>query len=134
MNAQAPAGWYPDGQGNERYWDGSAWTEQLRHPEVADATSAASSSAQKEGAFSKLRKVAADKHAEKRSAREELDRKQADDAHAEVVHVDPDRLPGWFPFAAGGGVVAETGGRKPTRSPAAPRFCPPSHCCLSRWR
>jgi len=107
MNAQAPAGWYPDGQGNERYWDGSAWTEQLRHPEVADATSAASSSAQKEGAFSKLRKVAADKHAEKRSAREELDRKQADDAHAEVVHVDPDRLPGWFPFAAGGGVVAD---------------------------
>lgn len=74
MNAQAPAGWYPDGRGNERYWDGSAWTEQLRQPGVADATSAASSSAQKEGAFSKLRKAAADKQAEKRSAREELDR------------------------------------------------------------
>ena len=82
MNAQAPAGWYPDGQGNERYWDGSAWTEQLRHPEVADATSAASSSAQKEGAFSKLRKAAADKKAEKRSAREELGRKQAEYAQA----------------------------------------------------
>lgn len=52
MNAQAPAGWYPDGRGNERYWDGSAWTEQLRQPGVADATSAASSNAQKEGAFS----------------------------------------------------------------------------------
>lgn len=82
MNAQAPTGWYPDGQGNERYWDGSAWTEQLRKPEVADATSAANSSAQKEGAFSRLRKAAADKQAEKRSAKEELDRKQAEHAQA----------------------------------------------------
>ena len=82
MNAQAPAGWYPDGRGNERYWDGSAWTEQLRQPGVAYATGTANSSAQKEGAFSKLRKVAADKHAEKRSAREELDRKQAEYAQA----------------------------------------------------
>ena len=23
-----PAGWYPDGQGSHRWWDGSAWTEQ----------------------------------------------------------------------------------------------------------
>ncbi|MBO9579157.1 MAG: DUF2510 domain-containing protein, partial [Microbacteriaceae bacterium] len=29
--AAAPAGWYPDStQGQERYWDGSAWTDQLR--------------------------------------------------------------------------------------------------------
>ena len=29
---QPPAGWYPDpgGAGRERYWDGSAWTEQAR--------------------------------------------------------------------------------------------------------
>lgn len=32
MSEQAPAGWYPDGQGNERYWDGSAWTEHVRTP------------------------------------------------------------------------------------------------------
>lgn len=82
MNAQALAGWYPDGQGNERYWDGSTWTEQLRQPGVADATSAARSSAQREGAFSKLRKAAADKLAEKRLTREELDRKQAEYAKA----------------------------------------------------
>jgi hypothetical protein len=75
-----PAGWYPQPDGQQRYWDGelwtehfapgvhaeanalplrnwdgSAWTEQLRQPGVAYATSAASSSAQKEGAFSKLR-------------------------------------------------------------------------------
>ena len=26
-DAQAPAGWYPDGQGGQRWWDGTAWTE-----------------------------------------------------------------------------------------------------------
>lgn len=26
-DAAAPAGWYPDGNGGQRYWDGSAWTE-----------------------------------------------------------------------------------------------------------
>lgn len=32
VSEQAPAGWYPDGSGNERYWDGAAWTEHLRSP------------------------------------------------------------------------------------------------------
>lgn len=27
---QAPAGWYPVGDGTERYWDGSQWTDQIR--------------------------------------------------------------------------------------------------------
>jgi hypothetical protein len=82
MNAQAPAGWYPDGHGNERYWDGSAWTEQLRIPGGTDVTSAAAPGAKKDGAFSKLgatvKKAAADKHA----AKEELGRKQAEDGQA----------------------------------------------------
>lgn len=30
MSEQAPAGWYPDGQGNERFWDGASWTENIR--------------------------------------------------------------------------------------------------------
>jgi hypothetical protein len=33
MTQQAPAGWYPDPNkqaGQERYWDGQAWTEQTR--------------------------------------------------------------------------------------------------------
>jgi hypothetical protein len=82
MSAQAPEGWYPDGHGNERYWDGSAWTSHLRPPVGANATTAANSSAKKEGAFSKLKKAAADKQAEKRSARDDLDRKQAEYARA----------------------------------------------------
>lgn len=27
MSQQQPAGWYPDSQGNQRYWDGAQWTE-----------------------------------------------------------------------------------------------------------
>ena len=82
MGEHAPAGWYPDQEGNIRYWDGAAWTEHVsRQPGEADATSA-EASAKKEGTFSKLRKAAADKQAEKRSAREELDRKQAEAARA----------------------------------------------------
>jgi hypothetical protein len=30
-----PAGWYPDGQGSLRWWDGSAWTEQTQPLEQA---------------------------------------------------------------------------------------------------
>lgn len=26
-----PAGWYPDGQGGQRYWDGARWTEHQAH-------------------------------------------------------------------------------------------------------
>lgn len=29
MSEQAPAGWYPQPDGSQRYWDGSAWTEQV---------------------------------------------------------------------------------------------------------
>ncbi|MFT4210562.1 MAG: DUF2510 domain-containing protein, partial [Microbacterium sp.] len=27
-----PAGWYDDGQGQTRYWDGTAWTEHVAPP------------------------------------------------------------------------------------------------------
>jgi hypothetical protein len=46
---EAPEGWYPDPQADadERYWDGSTWTEQTRMRPTAvahqrDATAAAS--------------------------------------------------------------------------------------------
>ncbi len=29
MSQQQPAGWYPDSQGNQRYWDGTQWTEHV---------------------------------------------------------------------------------------------------------
>ncbi|HNM98462.1 MAG: DUF2510 domain-containing protein [Nocardioidaceae bacterium] len=28
-NYNAAPGWYPDGQGNQRYWDGAAWSEHV---------------------------------------------------------------------------------------------------------
>ncbi len=30
MSNSTPAGWYPDGQGNERWWDGTRWTDDTR--------------------------------------------------------------------------------------------------------
>lgn len=27
-----PAGWYDDGQGNQRWWDGEKWTEEFQQP------------------------------------------------------------------------------------------------------
>ena len=30
MSEQTPAGWYPADEYNERYWDGSAWSDQVR--------------------------------------------------------------------------------------------------------
>ena len=29
---QAPAGWYPDSTGEQRFWDGAKWTEQTQPP------------------------------------------------------------------------------------------------------
>jgi len=33
----APAGWYPDADGRQRYWDGSAWLDLPAPPPLADA-------------------------------------------------------------------------------------------------
>ncbi|AYF98020.1 DUF2510 domain-containing protein [Protaetiibacter intestinalis] len=30
--AKAQAGWYDDGQGRQRWWDGAAWTDQYQDP------------------------------------------------------------------------------------------------------
>ena len=31
--ANAAAGWYDDGEGRQRWWDGSAWTDQYQEPQ-----------------------------------------------------------------------------------------------------
>lgn len=79
MSTQAPAGWYPDREGRDRYWDGCRWTDEVRDSAAAGINSD-DLRASKESAFSRLRKVAADKQADKRAAKEELERKQAEDA------------------------------------------------------
>ena len=80
MSEQAPAGWYPDGSGNERYWDGSAWTDQLRTPvptapmlPPAPATRADADAVESEttGMWSKLGSSVKKAAADKRAAREE---------------------------------------------------------------
>lgn len=70
MSEQAPAGWYPDGSGDERYWDGSAWTAHVRSPQPAPpAPPIADDTA---NVFSKLgsavKKAASDKKASKDEA------------------------------------------------------------------
>jgi len=84
MSEQAMAGWYPDGQGNERYWNGSAWTDQMR---PLDATGAGSPGTKKEGAFAKLGSSIKKAAADKKLAKGELARKQAEDAQAAGVLV-----------------------------------------------
>lgn len=37
-----PAGWYPDGNGQERWWDGSGWTDHVRPPAQAAPAAPAS--------------------------------------------------------------------------------------------
>lgn len=36
MTEQHPAGWYDDGSGQQRWFDGQAWTEQTRIPPISD--------------------------------------------------------------------------------------------------
>lgn len=43
--SQAPAGWYPQPDGTQRYWDGNAWTEHIASPPVPAPASTAPSTA-----------------------------------------------------------------------------------------
>lgn len=75
MTEQPAAGWYPDADGIERFWDGTAWTDQVRALALPEA-------ARKSGAFSKLGAAVKNAAAEKKAAKEELARQQAADAAA----------------------------------------------------
>jgi hypothetical protein len=40
MTQSTPPGWYPDGQGGQRWWDGNQWTEHTLPPDTSDRPSA----------------------------------------------------------------------------------------------
>lgn len=84
MSQQAPAGWYPDGTGNERFWDGSAWTEQLRVPATPPpaAPSATAAEAKPAGVFSKMGSAVRRANADRKSAKEEAVRDHEERARA----------------------------------------------------
>ncbi len=82
MVEQAAAGWYPDGHGNERYWDGSAWTEQLRHPQATGPTSPPISTQRRDSALTRIGAVVKKVGADKKEAKDEARRKQTKDAAA----------------------------------------------------
>lgn len=74
MSQQTPAGWYPDDQGTTRYWDGTAWTEHIHDPGASATTL---TSGKRDGAFSRLKRAASDRSAEKRDAKEAQEQKWA---------------------------------------------------------
>lgn len=49
MSDQAPAGWHPQPDGRERYWDGQQWTDQFRPAHGLAATPAAAPATKKKG-------------------------------------------------------------------------------------
>lgn len=80
MSEQAPAGWYPDGSGNERFWDGSVWTDSMRAATAMPP--APSQSGRKEGAFAKLTASVRQTVADRQTAKDEAERKHIADADA----------------------------------------------------
>lgn len=86
MTEQAPAGWYPDGYGNERFWAGSAWTEHLRVLGGVDMAGVATKP-RKDGAFAKVGAAVKKAAAEKQAAKEDRDQKhaEAEQAAGELV-------------------------------------------------
>lgn len=80
MSEHAPAGWYPDGQGNDRYWDGSGWTEEIRA--LGAPPSAPVEVGEKKGAFSKLGSAVRKAAVDRQSAKDEVAREQAEYAAA----------------------------------------------------
>lgn len=73
MSAQTPAGWYPDGQGNERYWNGEEWTQEIRPPSPP-----AGAEVKRGGALNKLTSVVRQAAADRQAAKEEANRQHAE--------------------------------------------------------
>lgn len=76
MSEQPPAGWYPDGHGNERYWDGAAWTDTVRVPSTPP-TGPADATKKKDGVFAKLGATVKQTVADRQAAKDEAARQHA---------------------------------------------------------
>lgn len=81
MTEQAIAGWYPDGSGIERYWDGSAWTEHIRSP-LPPSPVETRADDKNAGVFSKLGSAVKKAADERRSAKDEERRLHEERARA----------------------------------------------------
>lgn len=112
MSQGIPAGWYPDDEGATRYWDGARWTEQTREQDAPRSDPAAET---KDGAFTRFKKAAADRSAEKRDAKEAQKRKWVEDRDAAGALVTS----GTFGLSAveiyQGGYVRVASGEQPDR-------------------
>ena len=68
--SDTPAGWYDDGSGRHRWWDGAQWTEHFadqQPPQVVDAAGAIAATEQKQGMFAKVKSAASSVVTEARS-------------------------------------------------------------------
>lgn len=79
MSEQASAGWYPDGQGRERYWDGTDWTPEVRDLQHSQPTE---EQPKKDGALGKMGSFIRKAASERQAGKDELQRKQVQDAQA----------------------------------------------------
>lgn len=76
MTDQAPAGWYADGRGDESYWDGAAWTGDVRGVLEFPLP------AKKSGTIAKIGSAVKNAAQEKKAAKEEAARQHATNAVA----------------------------------------------------
>ncbi len=65
-----PAGWYDDGSGRQRWWDGAQWTEHFadeQTPQVIDQAGAIVAASEREGVLARVKGAAASVAAETRA-------------------------------------------------------------------
>ncbi|MEV4775292.1 DUF2510 domain-containing protein [Microbacterium sp. LWH12-1.2] len=121
-----PAGWYDDGSGRQRWWDGQQWTEHFapeaaapEAPVVADAPAVAHTPAVEETAADSLDdtviRTTSDTYAPPAAAAEP-------DAQVEAPFVAPNETAATTPISDGGVPPYAAGGAYPASAPADPGY------------